>query len=61
MDKEVLKMAAVISIVIGVILLIWGLITRFSGWPDPVNGIYSGPITIGIGLVARLIAHFKKE
>ena len=61
MDKEVLKMAGGISMVIGIVLLIWGGIARFSGLVDPVNGLYSGPITLGIGVVARLISHFKKD
>ena len=61
MDKEVLKLAGGISIVIGIILLVWGLIAQNSGMADPLNGIYSGPITLGIGLIARLISAMKKK
>lgn len=61
MDKEVLKLLGGISMVIGVLLLVWGLVAQQSGWPDPLNGIYSGISTLTLGLIARLISRFKKE
>ena len=56
---KTLRIIAIISIGLGILLYLIGILFKFLHWPDLWKGTISGPILQGIGIVLIVIYYIK--